>query len=161
MPQTTETMHSGACAPQLERENPHATTREKPVHRREEPGYRNERSRVLQLRPNVAKKKKKKKAGLSICLFYPNEWHHQVAQARKVVSLNPSIQIITKSNELYFSLSTVHLSCLLLMTFPGTRYFRPRLSKVFTLLKSFLTLPSEQPILMLTGSCFFPVLNLQ
>ena len=61
MPQTTETMHSGACAPQLERENPHATTREKPVHRSEEPGYRNERSRVLQLRPNVAKKKKKKK----------------------------------------------------------------------------------------------------
>ena len=28
---TTEPMRPGACAPQLERENPHATTREKPV----------------------------------------------------------------------------------------------------------------------------------
>ena len=31
MPQTTEPMCSGACTPQLERENPHATTREKPM----------------------------------------------------------------------------------------------------------------------------------
>ena len=30
MPQTTEPTRSGACVPQLERENPHATTREKP-----------------------------------------------------------------------------------------------------------------------------------
>ena len=33
VPQTTEPTCSGACMPQLERENPHATTREKPVHR--------------------------------------------------------------------------------------------------------------------------------
>ena len=31
MPQTTEPMGPGARAPQLERENPHATTREKPA----------------------------------------------------------------------------------------------------------------------------------
>ena len=31
VPQTTEPTCSGALAPQLERENPHATTREKPV----------------------------------------------------------------------------------------------------------------------------------
>ena len=30
VPQTTEPTHSGVCAPQLERENPHTTTREKP-----------------------------------------------------------------------------------------------------------------------------------
>ena len=30
VPQTTELTHPGARAPQLERENPHATTREKP-----------------------------------------------------------------------------------------------------------------------------------
>ena len=34
---TTEPTHPGACAPQLERENPHATTREKPTHHKEEP----------------------------------------------------------------------------------------------------------------------------
>ena len=32
---TTEPMHPGACAPQLERENPHAITREKPAHHNE------------------------------------------------------------------------------------------------------------------------------
>ena len=31
VPQTTEPTCSGACTPWLERENPHATTREKPV----------------------------------------------------------------------------------------------------------------------------------
>ena len=31
VPQTTEPTRPGACAPQLERENPHATTREKPM----------------------------------------------------------------------------------------------------------------------------------
>ena len=35
--QTTEPIHSGARAPQLEREKPHATTREKPAHCNEEP----------------------------------------------------------------------------------------------------------------------------
>ena len=38
---TTEPTHPGACAPQLERENLHATTREKPVRC-------NERSRMPQ-----------------------------------------------------------------------------------------------------------------
>ena len=37
MPQTTEPMHSGAPVPQLERENPHATTREKPTPQLERP----------------------------------------------------------------------------------------------------------------------------
>ena len=37
MPQTTEPTHPGAHAPQLERENPHATTREKPAHHNAEP----------------------------------------------------------------------------------------------------------------------------
>ena len=32
VPQTTELMRPGACTPQLERENPHTTTREKPTH---------------------------------------------------------------------------------------------------------------------------------
>ena len=47
-PQTTEPMHSGACAPQLER-SPRAATKE-PVHRKR-------RSRVLRLRTNAAKNK--------------------------------------------------------------------------------------------------------
>ena len=34
---TTEAMCPGAWAPQLERENPHAATREKPAHHNEEP----------------------------------------------------------------------------------------------------------------------------
>ena len=50
MLQATESVHSGAHAPQLERENPHATTREKPARC-------NKRSRVLQLRPDTAKNK--------------------------------------------------------------------------------------------------------
>ena len=37
VPQTTETTCLGACAPQLERENPHATTREKPAQHNEDP----------------------------------------------------------------------------------------------------------------------------
>ena len=41
MPQTTEPTCPGACVPQPERENPHATTREKPA-------CHNERSRILQ-----------------------------------------------------------------------------------------------------------------
>ena len=36
VPQTTEPTHSGAYAPQLERQSPHATTREKPAHCNEE-----------------------------------------------------------------------------------------------------------------------------
>ena len=39
--QTTDPMHSGAHVPQLERENPHATTREKPVRHNEDPVYSN------------------------------------------------------------------------------------------------------------------------
>ena len=39
---------------------PHATTREKPTNCNEEPACRNERSCVLQLRPDATKKKKKK-----------------------------------------------------------------------------------------------------
>ena len=35
--QTTEPMRSGACMPELERENPHAATREKPEPHNEEP----------------------------------------------------------------------------------------------------------------------------
>ena len=64
VPQTTEPTRSGACAPQLERENLHATTREKPQCCNEETTRRNERSRVPQqrsrvpqLRPDTAKKK--------------------------------------------------------------------------------------------------------
>ena len=40
---TTEPTRSGAHAPQLERENPHATTREKPMHHNEEPAHRNKK----------------------------------------------------------------------------------------------------------------------
>ena len=35
--QTTEPTRSGACAPQLERENPRATTRDKPTRHDEKP----------------------------------------------------------------------------------------------------------------------------
>ena len=64
VPQTTEPMHPGVHVPQLEREIPHATTREKPEHGNEEPRHCNKkkslmpqwRSHVLQLRPNAAKK---------------------------------------------------------------------------------------------------------
>ena len=45
---------------QLERENPHATTREKPVRQNERYRMPQRRSRMLQLRPDTAKKKKKK-----------------------------------------------------------------------------------------------------
>ena len=44
MPQTTEPMHPGACVLQLERENTHATTIEKPECCNEETVPRNERS---------------------------------------------------------------------------------------------------------------------
>ena len=47
--QTTEPMCPGACVPQLKRENPHATTREKPARC-------NKMFRVPRLRPNTAKK---------------------------------------------------------------------------------------------------------
>ena len=54
MPQTTEPTRSGARSPQLEREKDlHTTTREKSAHS-------NERSRMLQLRPDTAKKTIKK-----------------------------------------------------------------------------------------------------
>ena len=55
VPQTTEPTRPGACAPQLERENPHATTREKPVHHNERSHMPQRRSCVPQLRPNAAK----------------------------------------------------------------------------------------------------------
>ena len=47
VPQTTEPMGSGAHAPQLERENPHATTREKPECCNKEPACCNEKDPVL------------------------------------------------------------------------------------------------------------------
>ena len=47
---TTEPTRPGACAQQLERENPRVTTREKPACCNEEP--------ALQLRPDAAKKKR-------------------------------------------------------------------------------------------------------
>ena len=41
VPQPTEPTRSGACTSQLERENRHATTREKPAHHNEEPACLN------------------------------------------------------------------------------------------------------------------------
>ena len=38
---TAEPTRPGSCAPQLERENPHAATREKPAHHNEEPTHCN------------------------------------------------------------------------------------------------------------------------
>ena len=59
---TTERMLPGAHVPQLERENLHTTTREKPEHRSKETMRCNkrshmpeQRSRVLQLRPDAVK----------------------------------------------------------------------------------------------------------
>ena len=49
VPQTTEPMRPGDHGPQLDRENPHATTREKPARC-------NKTSRMPQLRPDSAKK---------------------------------------------------------------------------------------------------------
>ena len=46
VPQTTEPMRPGARAPQLERENPHAATREKPTHRKKEHTHCNKRDPV-------------------------------------------------------------------------------------------------------------------
>ena len=60
MPQTTEPTRSGAPVPQLERENPHTTTREKPVHCNKRFRMPQRRSHVLQLRPDTAKNKIKK-----------------------------------------------------------------------------------------------------
>ena len=51
---TTESVPSGAHAPQLE--SPRATTREKLAHRSKEPTCCNRRSRMPQLRPDAAKK---------------------------------------------------------------------------------------------------------
>ena len=53
---TREPTRSGACMPQLEG-SPYATTREKPAHHNEESARCNERSHVLQLRPNTAQNK--------------------------------------------------------------------------------------------------------
>ena len=58
--QTTEPTCPEAHTPQLERENLHSTTREKPARcqTRKRPAHRgNDRSCVLQLRPDAAKKK--------------------------------------------------------------------------------------------------------
>ena len=54
-------MRSGAHATQLEKEGPHATTREKPSRCNEEPAHRNERSHMPQLRPDIAKNLKNNK----------------------------------------------------------------------------------------------------
>ena len=59
--QTTEPTHPGARTPQLERENPQATTREKPEHCNEEAVNCNKRYRMPQLSPNTAKKRKKER----------------------------------------------------------------------------------------------------
>ena len=59
VPQTTEPMRSGACTPHLERENPHATTREKPVRHNKETAHCNKRSHTLHLRPDAAKQTNK------------------------------------------------------------------------------------------------------
>ena len=56
---TTEPMYSGARVPQLDKENPRTTTREKPACRSEGPAHHIERSHVPQLRPDAAKKIKK------------------------------------------------------------------------------------------------------
>ena len=50
---TTEPTYPGAHAPQLERENPHATTGKKPVRCNGDPTHCNERSHMLQQRPQV------------------------------------------------------------------------------------------------------------
>ena len=62
VPQTTEPTRPGACMPQLERENLHATTREKPVHLNRRSRVPQRASCTLQLRPNTAKKIKYIKA---------------------------------------------------------------------------------------------------
>ena len=54
---TTEPTCPGACSPQLEKRNPHATTREKPVHHNERSRMSQRRSLVPQLRPDAAKNK--------------------------------------------------------------------------------------------------------
>ena len=58
VPQTIEPMCPGACALQLERENPHATTRKKPARCNKRSRVPQRRSHVLQLRPNAVKNNK-------------------------------------------------------------------------------------------------------
>ena len=53
--QTTEPTRSGAQAPQLEREKPHATTREKLMRLNKSSCMPHRRSCMLQLRPDAAK----------------------------------------------------------------------------------------------------------
>ena len=60
MPQTTEPMRSRAGAPQLERENPHAATREKPAHHNEEPVSQRKISHATTKTQHGQKKRKKK-----------------------------------------------------------------------------------------------------
>ena len=55
VPQTTEPMYPGAHVPQLERENLHATAREKPMRHKERSHMPQRRSCVPQLRPDAAK----------------------------------------------------------------------------------------------------------
>ena len=58
VPQTTKpTCSVGSCAPQLERENPYATTREEPVCSNRRAHTPQRRPCVPQLRPNTAKNK--------------------------------------------------------------------------------------------------------
>ena len=61
MPHTTEPMLSGAHAPQVERENPHVTTREKPVCHNKRSCMQQRRFHVLQLRPDTARKRNQKR----------------------------------------------------------------------------------------------------
>ena len=57
VPQATEPKRPGAHEPQLERQNPHTTTREK----HEKIPHASTKSRVPQLRPDAAKKNKENK----------------------------------------------------------------------------------------------------
>ena len=75
MLQTTEPMHPGACAPQLERENSHAITREKPVQCNKEPALQGkiQRTSMKTLRaapktPCSPEKRKEKKRNQFLAL---------------------------------------------------------------------------------------------
>ena len=63
LPQSTEPTHHNyrAHAPQLERENPHATSREKPVHHNKEPALRRKIPRAIAMTQRSQKKRKKEK----------------------------------------------------------------------------------------------------
>ena len=58
VPQTTEPTPSGTHAPQLERKNPHTTTREKPAHHKEEAAVQ---QKIPHIATNTRRSPKKKK----------------------------------------------------------------------------------------------------